>query len=88
MLPGRILREFKHPHGYARVRYIEAGVMHQPLVHRLIAKTFVPGEFDGATVDHIDGCVTNNSHANLQWVSLAENTRRQRAAGRGYRKAA
>jgi len=51
------------------------------LVHRLVAQAFVPGQFAGACVNHIDGDKTNNIPANLEWTTLAENTRHQWATG-------
>jgi hypothetical protein len=52
-------------------------------VHRLVARAFVPGYFEGATVDHLDGDKTNNAASNLEWVTRSENTRRQHRDGRG-----
>lgn len=37
--------------------------------------TFVPGFFEGATVNHIDGDSLNNKKENLEWVTRAENIR-------------
>lgn len=42
-------------------------------VHRLVAENFVDGYFDGAVVNHIDGNNRNNSAANLEWVTTADN---------------
>lgn len=50
-------------------------------VHRLVAKAFVPGYFDGATVNHRDGDKTNNRADNLEWLTLAENTAHQWETG-------
>jgi len=43
-------------------------------VHRLVATAFVPGYFEDATVNHINGIKTDNRARNLEWVSLGENT--------------
>lgn len=43
-------------------------------VHRCVAKEFVLGHFDGAVVNHKDGNKLNNKAANLEWVTLSENT--------------
>tara|TARA_R110000822_G_scaffold27790_3_gene82674 strand:- start:4 stop:441 length:438 start_codon:yes stop_codon:yes gene_type:complete len=51
------------------------------LVHRLIAKAFVAGWFDGATVNHKDGDKLNNLPQNLEWMTLAENTSHQWETG-------
>lgn len=42
-------------------------------IHRLVAKYFCVGYFDGAVVDHIDGDIHNNHYTNLQWVSQKHN---------------
>lgn len=42
-------------------------------VHRLVAAAFVPGWFDGAHVNHKDGCKTNNDWSNLEWVTGDQN---------------
>jgi hypothetical protein len=47
----------------------------------LIGRAFVPGYFDGATIDHINGDKLDNRLENLQWVSLARNTALQWQTG-------
>ena len=52
-------------------------------VHRLVAHAFVPGEFEGAVVNHKDENRRNNRADNLEWVTFAYNlnygTARQRS---------
>ena len=43
------------------------------MIHRLVAKYFVPGYFDGAVVNHKDGNNRNNHASNLEWVTQREN---------------
>lgn len=43
-------------------------------VHRLVASCFVPGYFDGAIVNHIDGNPLNNKADNLEWCDQRHNT--------------
>ncbi|MNK85165.1 hypothetical protein D3C87_1050380 [compost metagenome] len=69
--------------GYSSVDIVYSGKRHRFLAHRLVASAFVPGHFECATVDHIDGDRLNNRAINLQWVSRQENTRLQNVAGRG-----
>jgi len=41
--------------------------------HRLVAQNYVPGYFEGAVVNHIDGDKYNNHYTNLEWVTQKEN---------------
>lgn len=44
------------------------------LVSRLVAMTWCDGYRDGLTVNHINGNTMDNRCANLEWVTLRENT--------------
>lgn len=49
-------------------------------VHRLVAMAWVKGDHS-LSVNHKDGVKTNNSADNLEWISLADNTRHQHRTG-------
>ena len=49
-------------------------------VHRLVAMAWVEGDHS-LSVNHKDGIKTNNSADNLEWISLADNTKHQHATG-------
>ena len=43
------------------------------LVHRLVAKAFIPNPGNKPCIDHIDGNTRNNNVSNLRWVTYKEN---------------
>jgi hypothetical protein len=74
---GKLLSPFISGNGYPTIAVKTGATRKKWLVHRLIAEAFVLGQFEGATVDHIDGNKENNRADNLRWVTRAENTRHQ-----------
>jgi hypothetical protein len=51
------------------------------LVHRLVAKAFIPNPFNHPLVDHIDNNTLNNNVNNLRWVSHQENALNRKKYG-------
>jgi hypothetical protein len=73
---GRVLRPCKNNMGYLEVATRHMGrKVTKELVHRLVAKAFVPGYADGMTVNHINGDKLDNRPENLEWVTKGQNTR-------------
>lgn len=68
---GRELSKFLNPHGYLRVKMNNKGVN----LHSIIAELFLGKRPDNLVVNHIDGNKLNNHPDNLEYVTLAENTR-------------
>lgn len=49
-------------------------VWHRCYLHRIIMFAFCPDTFtEGAVVNHVNGCKTDNTLANLEWIDAASN---------------
>jgi hypothetical protein len=85
---GRVIKQQSCKAGYLRVELWSDGVGKKYLVHRLLAKAFVPNPLGKPQVNHIDGNKANNALVNLEWVTQSENQFHAYQAGlqRGYRK--
>lgn len=71
----RGLRKFRlDRYGYARLNLRYEGKTVTVLVHVLVSECFI-GLRNGLTVNHIDGCKTNNDLKNLEIISSADNLR-------------
>jgi len=52
--------------------YVKLGKK-QLFLHRIIGRAFVPGYFEGACINHLDGDPLNNDVSNLEWCTHKEN---------------
>lgn len=81
----RVLKPRIRGDGYNQVTLCDNNGRHQEYVHRLIAKTFIPNEFEKPQVNHKDENKSNNAALNLEWVTSKENnnygTAKQRMVG-------
>lgn len=59
--------------GYRRAVLYKDGKLTKILVHRLVAKAFIPNPLGKPYVNHKDGNRSNNSVENLEWVTQQEN---------------
>ena len=61
--------------------YVKGGKRKSYLVHRLVAKYFIPNPDNKEQVNHIDGDKLNNHYSNLEWVTPKENMAHALKAG-------
>ena len=71
---GRILKQGYCRFGYAHVCFTKKGVPNKiARIHRLVARAFVQGYFEGAVVNHKDENPKNNRADNLEWCTQKYN---------------
>ena len=59
--------------GYPRINLYKKCELKHYFVHVLVAQTFIPNPDNKPEINHIDGDKTNNTVANLEWVTPSEN---------------
>ena len=59
--------------GYRIIRLNKESIGKSFLVHRLVAKAFIPNQENLPEVNHIDGRHDNNCVENLEWVTSSQN---------------
>lgn len=68
------MRKVSKSKGYSIIGLSKDNKQKMHLVHRLVAKEFIPNSRREATVvNHIDGDKSNNSVTNLEWITQSEN---------------
>lgn len=72
-VPERILKQQTTRKGYLVIRITINRKSKSLVVHRLVAKSFIPNEEFKEQVNHIDGNKKNNNIENLEWCSGREN---------------
>lgn len=71
--PERILKLYVNHNGYY-VTNLTLNGKHKPyLLHRIMAKAFIPNRENKPCINHKDGIKTNNELCNLEWCTRAEN---------------
>jgi hypothetical protein len=62
-----------HVEGYLKINLCKDGKAKHFLVHRLVAKHYIPNPHNYEQVDHIDRDKSNNHLYNLRWVNQSMN---------------
>jgi hypothetical protein len=78
---GSLKKLGENSNGYLVADLYENGKRERVLVHRLIAKLFIPNTKNRPVVNHIDGNKHNNHYKNLQWTTHSENNKHAYRAG-------
>jgi hypothetical protein len=71
-LYDRILKPAINHSGYYIVVLCKNGIMYAKILHRIIAKTFIPNPLNKPTVNHINGIKTDNRIENFEWATRKE----------------
>ena len=69
---GRVNRLFLKRNGYLQAALCKDNQTSHLLVHRLVARMFIPNPHNKPTVNHKDGDKQNNYFENLEWATKSE----------------
>jgi hypothetical protein len=72
-LKGKLLIGGYYPNGYRYVSFRKDYIDEIKLVHRLVAKAFIPNPDNLKVVNHEDGVKSNNVVSNLNWSTQSDN---------------
>jgi hypothetical protein len=72
-LLGKIRKQAIDSRGYYQIKLCKNSNCTTHLVHRIVAKAFIPAIAGKEYINHIDGNKLNNHYTNLQWVTCSEN---------------
>jgi hypothetical protein len=70
---GLVMKQSQKRNGYMNIALFKDGKYKYPMIHRIVAESFVSNPFLKQEVNHIDGNKTNNSAVNLEWATRNEN---------------
>lgn len=78
---GILLGNDDYQDGYMRVVLVSETSKKDIIMHRLVAKHFIPNPENKEYINHIDGNKKNNRIDNLEWVTNLENNQHARREG-------
>ena len=81
---GKVIKPFLNNKGYVMVHLYKNRKATSELVHRLVAKVFIPNPENKSEVNHKDENKLNNKAGNLEWVTRRENVNHSINTGTAY----
>lgn len=73
VIPEKVLNPHVDKVGYKRLYLYGDGFKIRDMVHRFVAKAFLPNLENKPEVNHKNGIKTDNRVENLEWVTVSEN---------------
>lgn len=70
----KLLKPSIGKNGYRKVILSQRGFRYTFLVHRLLAKAFIPNPENKPCINHINGIRSDNRIENLEWCTMSENS--------------
>lgn len=74
LINNKLLKCWMNSGGYCSVKLCLYGLKKNHVIHRLVAKAFIPNPENKTQVDHINTIRADNRVENLRWVTEKENS--------------
>ena len=71
----QMMSSFINANSYENLQLFNKGIYTMHLMHRLVAKAFIPNPRNLPQVNHLDGNTLNNHASNLEWCDAYDNIR-------------
>lgn len=84
-IKGRILTQQRRKNGYMQVHFCVNGKQIIRLIHRIVAKTFLPNPNSLPQINHKDCDRANNNVNNLEWCDGSYNSKYREEHGKSSR---